>query len=95
VEPMEYYIYIGELKIPFITTVIIGSTDIEVEASDAESGMDRVEFYVGNTLKSTDSSSPYTWRWSDIEFGRKTIKVIAYDIRGNSATDQISVWKFF
>ena len=54
-----------------------------------------MEFYVDNALKATVNSEPYVWNWNDITFGEHTIKVVAYDSIGNSASDEITVRKLF
>ncbi len=76
--------------------VIIGSIDIEVNASDRQSGINRVEFYIDDTLKKINTSKPYIWTWDEktpFRF-RHTIKVICYDNKGNDAIDDITVWNF-
>ena len=77
------------------TTVIIGDIDVEVEASDDDSGIYRVNFYVDGSLEETVGSSPYRWSWDESGFGRYSVKVVAFDNAGNSAEDSIDVWKFF
>jgi len=81
---------------PFLTTIIVGSINIEIQASDYESGIDRVEFYIDNELKKTDDIAPYSLRWNEhtpFKF-RHTIKAVAYDTSGNSAVEETNVWKF-
>lgn len=54
---------------------IIGSVDIEVDATPA----DRVEFYLDGDLKTNDTSEPYSWAYdSGAEPGLHTIEVRAY-----------------
>jgi len=94
----ERALYIGNKKvIPFLTTIIVGSINVEVQASDYESGIDRVEFYIDNELKKTDNLAPYSWMWKEhtpFRF-RHTIKAVAYDVGGNSAVKEVKVWKSF
>ena len=76
---------------------IIG--DITIEAYILESWYwhgeaESVEFYIDDVLKATVSSEPFSWTWDDTAFGKHIIKVIAYDDDGNSASDEITVWKF-
>lgn len=94
--PNAIYFFKIKLRIPFITTLIVGPIDITVSASDNISGMDRVEFYLKDSLKETDASAPYVWPWRGLVFRleRFEIKVIAYDNAGNRATDTITGWKF-
>jgi len=96
----EKALYIRNRKILprfFRRTLILRSIDVIVDAVDDFSGIDRVEFYIDNDLKSVDDSSPYIYTWIKITLfrHRHTIKVIAYDIAGNSASDKIIVRKFF
>lgn len=100
-KPAEWFVYINlnnifELKLPFITNLIIGKIDVEVDVPDCLYGIDEVEFYVNDELKSTESTEPYSWTWDEQEvFYLYTVKVIAYDNEGNSAEDDINVWKIF
>ena len=79
----------------FLTTVIIGDIVVEVYATDEITGVSRVEFYLDDNFQFSVSSEPYFWAWNDDIFGKITIKVTAYDKAGNSASDEITVWKFF
>ena len=96
--PAKGWLYIRNFKIlPFFTTILFGNVKIEANAANYIYGIDRVEFYVDNWLRRTDTTSPYSWTWrlnSHIKH-RHTIRVVAYDNEGNSATDEILVWKFF
>jgi hypothetical protein len=47
------------------------------------SGVDRVEFYVNNTLVGTDFHSPDEMFWRGLMFG-KSVKIITFDKAGNS-----------
>ena len=90
--PKEGFLYFRNRMItPFFTTMIIGKIEIEVDAFDNESGIDRVEFYIDNVLKETLTSEPYSWMWDEMTFFKHTIKVIAYDKAGNTASDEIDV----
>ena len=68
---------------------------VEVMTGDLESGIEKVEFYVDDILYNTRTASPYQWFWEEPGFGTCTLKVVAYDYAGNSAFDEIEVWKFF
>jgi len=62
----------------------------------------KVEFYIDESLKSTDTSSPYSYSWNTSEYnnGSYTIEVIAYDADEQIASDQYTVivsnhkWEF-
>jgi hypothetical protein len=81
--------------IPFPSAVIIGKIDINVSAADDDSGIDRVEFWIKDQLKATDTTEPYGWTWSERAFLIYLIEVVAYDKEGNSASAIKSVLKFF
>ena len=56
--------------------------------ADSHSGVDRVEFWVGSSLKRTDTSSPYTYSWETTTLSNGsgyTVKARVYDEAGNSA----------
>jgi len=94
----EKALYINNKKIlPFFTPFIIGNIEIEVNASDEQSEIDRVEFWIDDEYKGNDTTLTYNWTWDErtpFRF-RHTIKVIAYDAVENNATDKKEVWKFF
>jgi len=91
----EKAIYFRNNKIlPFITTLVFFAIDVEVAASDNDSGIAKVEFYIDNQYKANDTSAPYSWTWSEKNFFFYTLKVIAYDNAGHLASKEINVWKF-
>ena len=87
------YVFNRELISFKLPIVFVGIT-IEVDATDNESGIERVEFYIDGELLSNDTSVPYEWLWKDSSVGMHTIKVTAYDHAGNSDSQEISVWKW-
>ena len=74
--------------------VVIGKITVEVKASDALSGIQKVEFWVDGKYKSQDSSSPYEWTWDEQMFLTHTLKVVAYDNAGNWKEEEIEVFVF-
>lgn len=76
-------------------TLIIGKIDIEANASDDDSGMDRVEFYANMQFLGNDTTAPYTWLWNQMAFFKQTITVKAFDKAGNGESKDIIVFKFF
>ncbi|HHH80191.1 MAG TPA: hypothetical protein ENL13_04745, partial [Thermoplasmatales archaeon] len=83
VKPESNSLYIMNKRIlPFLGTIVIGSIDVEVDASD-NTEVDHVDFYVDDVLKATDDAAPYVWTWSEKTFFRHTIKAVAYDAAGN------------
>jgi hypothetical protein len=94
------YVNLGDIitrKLPiFITTIVIGKIDVTVTATDSQSGIKRVEFYLDNDLKTTETTAPYMWTWSEWGFFfPHTIKVIAFDCVGNQKSTEMRVWKIF
>lgn len=65
---------------------------IQATASD-NIGVTKVEFYIDNTLRFTDTTAPYSFRWDTrkVPNGLHTIKAVAYDTAGNSGSHQITV----
>ena len=73
---------------------INGTVTIVVETNDKE-GINRVEFYIDDSLFFTDTESPYEYAWNTTEYEDSsdyTIKVVSYDNSENSAEFQIVVW---
>lgn len=75
--------------------LVIGPIEVEAVATDDESGLDRVEFYVNQQLFGNVTTAPYTWLWSQTAFFRQVLTVKAFDKEGNKASKDIEVWKFF
>ncbi len=79
------YIYFRGKK--FITpriprdTMVIGKYTVEVEASDALSGLEKVEFYIGDSLEGEKESAPFEFDLHGI--GIYNITAVAYDYAGN------------
>jgi hypothetical protein len=71
---------------------VSGTVSFTASASD-NVGVTKVEFYVDNVLKYTDTGSPYSWSWDTTGYsdGTHSLKAIAYDAAGNTDTDTISV----
>ena len=76
--------------------LIIGKITITANATDDDSGIEKVEFYINNKLKANDTTEPYTYDWTRDRlrlFHFFTIKVIAYDNDGETAQDTMLVRK--
>jgi parallel beta-helix repeat protein len=78
--------------------LIFGAITINVEASDAQSGIEKVEFFIddSNHPEFSDTQAPYSWRWSQGCFllHKHTIIVIAYDNAGNPNYDLAEVQRY-
>lgn len=83
------------IKFPFITTFIFGKIEVTVNATDEQSGIDRVEFSIDDEIQATDTTAPYSWIWSEREpLFPYMIKATAYDKVGNMKSTEIKVWRF-
>ena len=74
---------------PLNGSVLPRNTTVTITATATDNvGVTKVEFYVGGKLLAADPSSPYAVTWkvpakSNVSY---TIKVIAYDSAGNTAS---------
>ncbi|MBO0794856.1 MAG: cellulose binding domain-containing protein, partial [Ktedonobacteraceae bacterium] len=62
------------------------SITIAASASTSSGTISKVEFYNGATLLGTDTSSPYSFAWSNVAAGSYTLTAKAYDSNNGSAT---------
>jgi hypothetical protein len=94
--PQEHYFYLmGRPILPLDRfSIIIGSVNVEVMATDASSGISRVEFYTDGTHHFTDREAPYVWEWTASALGPYTIEVTAYDYAGNTARTEFEAVMF-
>lgn len=65
-----------------------GTLTVSVAATDNRSGIAKVEFYLDNILKATETNSPYNWSWNTATStnGSHTLNVKAYDQAGNAGS---------
>jgi len=90
----EQGVYINNKKIlPFLTTIIIGETEIKINASDQESWVKRVEIFINNEKAKSLFNEPYIWTWDKKGFGKYVIKAVAYDAAGNQNFNEKTIWK--
>ena len=88
--PQPNTLYVGNLSIPFWQTFIVGKINVIVNATDNQSGVAYVEFFVDGKLMYNDTQSPYTWLWDeDTLYDKHVLKVVAYDYDGNHAEDEM------
>ena len=73
---------------------IFGRITVIAAASDGLTGISKVEFFLDNTYKTQDTTSPYQWIWDENSVGSHTIKVVAYDGAGNKISKEIEVVTF-
>jgi hypothetical protein len=70
---------------------IIGAFNIEATASDAESGVYRVQFYLDGDILAEDTEVPYNAYCAVKHMGAGTIKAVAEDFSGNTAEDTLDI----
>jgi len=69
------------------TAIEAGNTiGITASASDSDGNITRVEFFNGNTKLGEDTSSPYSFNWSNIAEGSYSLTARATDNDGSSTT---------
>ncbi len=81
------------LTAPLNGSTVSGSATAMATATDNLS-INRVEFYLDNTLLGSDSTSPYSWAWNTILYPNRsyTLYARAYDGAGNQRnSSQITV----
>ena len=66
------------------------TVSLSATASDSDGTIARVEFYNGTTLLNTDSAAPYSFAWSSVPAGTYTVRAMAYDDKGASASSATS-----
>jgi hypothetical protein len=96
VTPKDGHLYLFDrvvMETPRRNTVLIGSTTINVYASD-DSLIERVELYVDGDLKQTFTSEPYQWLLDETLFGRHTLRAVAHDNAGKSSIDEQDILIF-
>lgn len=84
-----------ELTAPVQGANVSGEVGLTAQAEDdaSGSGMNKVEFYVNNQLKGSDTSAPYIASWDARNAGNGdyTITAKAYDKAGNVSSDSAEV----
>lgn len=93
IKPLNKLYYFDRPILSLQKPMIVTMQNIIVEATDDESGVNRVEIYIDGDLKCNDTNAPYTYYWSKFLTGTSVVKVIGYDNAGNSASTEISVFK--
>jgi hypothetical protein len=72
---------------PTAGSTVSGTVSVTANASD-NVGVTKVEFYLDGALRSTDTTSPYSWSWDTTQFANSSHSLVtkAYDAAGNVGT---------
>jgi hypothetical protein len=71
--------------------IIIGAFTIEATASDAESGIYKVQFFLDGDVIAEDTELPFSAYCAVKHMGEGTIKVVAEDFAQNTAEDTLDI----
>src|SRR5690606_18920653 len=64
------------------------SVTIQVNATDSDGAISKVEFYNGNSKLGEDLSSPYSFTWTNVPAGNHNLIAKATDNKSATATSQ-------
>jgi hypothetical protein len=101
-KPLEKTFYLNDqARFSLLSnTIVYGKITITANVT-SESAIDYVIFTIDGKLQSNDTEAPYECLWQPIiQFNgmslKHTIKVVAYDVLGNNASDELNVtkWRF-
>ncbi|HHH79747.1 MAG TPA: PKD domain-containing protein [Thermoplasmatales archaeon] len=95
-KPKPGYLYIMDrfqLRFSSHKTIIIGPITVSAVV-DANNPVENVTFYVNAIPKVIDSQAPYSFTLDERRIGGMRIKVIARDVKGNMASDDVDVFIF-
>ena len=99
-KPKSGYFYLqdneGTKRLLLNNTLIIGKITIVVDASDTESGVDRVVVLIDGAEQAELTTEPYTFLWKrfSLPFMAHTISIVVYDEAGNHVRQDIQARKF-
>jgi hypothetical protein len=95
--PTNAFYFMNRSRFPLRTPLIIGWIVVKLNASDNETGIDHIDFYIDNKFVENQTSvyPPFYWFWYRLSFSKHTIKAVAYDKEGNSASCELTLRKFF
>jgi hypothetical protein len=92
--PPDYVAPIAEITSPKDGDTLNGDVLLETDVKD-DYAIAKVEFYINDELLFTDDSPNYYWLWDTtlarFPDGQYTIKIVAFDLSGNEASDEITI----
>ncbi len=88
----------NERFMPFPKAWILGSITISIGIYESYfwgGEADYVEIYIDDDLAASLHEEPYTFLWDTFSIGKHTIRAVAYDDQGYSASAEREVFKLF
>ena len=94
-KPLGNKFYLRDREFPLLegNSMVYGGITINVTV-ESTNPVVKVEFYIGEKLLGEDTDEPYSFYWTQILSGRKTIKVVVHDDTGDTAEDTVEVFKW-
>ncbi len=75
-----------------VRTLVIDNIMLNAEVFVDESLIEKVEFYVQDRLKHTDTEAPYTYELHRLSLFHQHVEVVAYSTNGQTAADWINLF---
>lgn len=72
------------------TATLNSTVALSANAKDGDGNITKVEFYEGETLIGTDTTSPYSFSWTPTTAGQKNISAKAYDNDNRSTVSNLT-----
>ncbi|MDD3492619.1 MAG: hypothetical protein PHZ19_03885 [Candidatus Thermoplasmatota archaeon] len=81
-------------------TIVVGPVTAQVTATDGQSGMGRVEFWIGfgchGEQHFVDHQAPYVWTWTGHQsVGLRKLRAYAFDNAGNEDFAELEMLKMW
>jgi len=90
--PSKPMLYLSDVGImPLGLNLIIGPITLKADAIDEDGTIERIELYIDGQEKFNTTENAFEYLWNERAFGRRTIKVKAYDNDDNVVEKEISV----
>lgn len=80
------------LKFKYNRTIFLGNSWVTAEIKPGNSSIEKVEFYYDDKLEYTDTDLPYQWWLNKTSIWFHKLKVVAYDKKGQTSTDEIKIF---
>jgi hypothetical protein len=75
-------------------TIILDNKWVYLDVKTFDADIEKIEFYIDEKRQHTTYDIPHVWNMNCFSFGSRQLTVIAYDTKGRTSTDQITV-KFY